>query len=151
MPEKPLQVEEGENELRISIALPMPGRAAQVVGKVAAGCATKYLASESGSPFVSNHKLSIEHTKNFKIVRWNGETFSFSTMQARIVEALATAISGGHEYLDAETLINCAESAGTEIYPLFKKHPAWGSWIIPATRISQRPATYTLCTEGVQP
>ncbi len=147
-----LHVEREDGELRISVVVPMGAGAATVIGKLGAAGAGAVKAVKSTcrpaaavESLIENKRLGITHTPTFSIVRWDGETFAFTPKQAAIVEALVDAISErGIEYLDERTLLACAESEGGRVYPIFKGHPAWGRWIVSATSLSHRPATYRI-------
>lgn len=138
-----LQVEDGGNELRINVVVPMQGRVALAIGKIGAAAEPVKRCPPAVESLLVNERLGITHTPTFSIVRWSGETFAFTVKQAAVVEALVDAIAEeGVEFLDERTLLACAESDGARIYPLFKGHPAWGRWIVSATALSHRPATY---------
>lgn len=146
---QPLRIEANEGEITISMKLPRHGnRAIETVSRVASGLSNSRATSPAGGPLIDCPKLGIRHTANFAQVHWCGEIFSFSGTQRKIVEALVIAMVDGADWLDEETLNACAERDGGPIYKLFKNEPAWGRWIVPATSLSKRPATYRLETAG---
>lgn len=127
---------------RIDLRAPLNPRLALVFGRIAT-MSTVDVDGEGGS-FRTYQKLGIQHTPNFRVVKWGKETFSFTATQARVVAALVTAHRRGIEWLDQETLIAQAECGGDRIYSIFKRHPAWNRWIVSATPVSEAPATWML-------
>lgn len=95
-------------------------------------------------PLRRNAKLGIDHTPNFRVVRWGRETFSFSHKQSLVVESLANAAAAGFEWVDQFTLLECADSDGTRLYDLFRGHPAWGRMIVRHSGDAAGPGAFAL-------
>jgi hypothetical protein len=76
----------------------------------------------------------VAHSSDFRSVRWFGEQYSFTTMQAACVEVLWRNWEQGTPALSEITILDGAGSAGERLRDVFKKgkHPAWGTMITPA-------------------
>lgn len=97
--------------------------------------------NDSG-PLRRNAKLGIEHTANFRVVKWGRETFTFSHKQSLVVESLATATASGFDFVDQHTLLDQADSDGARLLDLFRGHPAWNRFIVKA--LGSGPGAFTL-------
>lgn len=93
-------------------------------------------------PLRRNAKLGIEHTANYRVVRWGRETFTFSHKQSLVVESLVTATASGFDFVDQHTLLDQADSDGARLLDLFRGHAAWGRFIVKA--LDSGPGAYTL-------
>lgn len=80
------------------------------------------------------------HGPDFRSVVWDGEVYGFSPGQAAVVEKLWQAMEGGYWDLAKETLIDSEADLGD----LFRKHPAWGTMIVPG----KSKGTYRLSQTG---
>ncbi len=70
------------------------------------------------------------HSTDFRSVRWHGEDFVFTAIQARIVSFLWAARDNGTPDLGYDTLLEKADSETKRLVDVFKKHPAWGTMIV---------------------
>ena len=81
----------------------------------------------------------LEHSPDYTSVNWREHEYLFNNNQAICVRLLHEAWLKGTAYLSGHYLLGEIESA-SRMSDLFKRHPAWGSLIVPG----ERRATYRL-------
>ncbi len=79
------------------------------------------------------------HSPDYATVIWKGQAFYFNRHQAACVRLLHEGWMNGTELLGGDYLLGALGSA-SRMSDLFKRHPAWGSLIVPG----ERRATYRL-------
>ena len=79
------------------------------------------------------------HSPDYATVIWKGQAFYFNRHQATCVRLLHEGWMNGTELLGGDYLLGALGSA-SRMSDLFKRHPAWGSLIVPG----ERRATYRL-------
>ena len=79
------------------------------------------------------------HSPDYATVIWKGQAFYFNRHQAACVRLLHKGWMNGTELLGGDYLLGALGSA-SRMSDLFKRHPAWGSLIVPG----ERRATYRL-------
>lgn len=84
------------------------------------------------------------HNADFSCVNWKSEVFAFGPLQRAVVAALWRAREQNHEWVSQETLLTVAESEGGRLRDMFRRHPAWGTMIVPAVDIGGPPGSYRL-------
>jgi hypothetical protein len=67
---------------------------------------------------------------DFTSLLWNGIRYTFSPTQRAIVRQLYEAWRTGHPDVGQETLLAGANSDGSSVADLFRRHPAWSVAII---------------------
>jgi hypothetical protein len=80
-----------------------------------------------------------DQSPDYASVNWLGQQYQFNKNQATCVRLLHEAWLEGTPYLSGDYLLREIESA-SKMSDLFKRHPAWGSLIVPG----ERRATYRL-------
>ena len=81
----------------------------------------------------------LRHSPDYATVIWKGQAFYFNRHQATCVRLLHEGWMDGTELLGGDYLLGALGSA-SRMSDLFKRHPAWGSLIVPG----ERRATYRL-------
>ncbi len=70
------------------------------------------------------------HSEDFASVKWDGEEYSFSPMQAECVRILWEAWQSGAPALGQAYILEKVGSDSRRLRDLFKVHPAWGTMIV---------------------
>lgn len=76
----------------------------------------------------------VEHSSDFRSVRWHGGEYTFSGPQAACVRILWENWEQGTPDVGGETLIEAIDSNASRVTDLFKRHEAWGTMIVPGRR-----------------
>ena len=98
--------------------------------------------TKTHSPPISetrSESQEFQHSPDYASVNWLGQQYQFNKKQATCVRLLHEAWFEGTPYLSGDYLLREIESA-SKMSDLFKRHPAWGSLIVPG----ERRATYRL-------
>lgn len=75
------------------------------------------------------------HSEDYRSVRWYGQPYSFTALQAAVVKLLWEAWQGGTPEVGQAVLLEAAGSAGSRVRDLFRGHAAWDDGAIgPGTR-----------------
>lgn len=72
-----------------------------------------------------------DHSPDFHVVTWHGQTYAFTPAQGRAVALLWAANQDGTLYVPTRALLKAAGSSGSRVADLFKRSPAWGVVIAP--------------------
>ena len=93
---------------------------------------------------------TLGHSDDYRTVRWNGEQFEFSPMQAACVRALHGAHMQSLSGLSGEEVLRQADSEQTRLDRIFwdgyADHPAWGRLVCQSR--SGRKGIYKLAISG---
>ena len=71
------------------------------------------------------------HGPGFGCAWWFGTYYTFTAAQARVVAVLWAAWENGTPDVRQELLLEAAGSEGGRLAHVFRRHPAWGSLIVP--------------------
>ena len=96
-------------------------------------------ACSSATLEISPQVEEFRHSPDYATVIWKGQVFYFNSHQAACVRLLHEGWMNGTELLGGDYLLDTLGSA-SKMSDLFKRHPAWGSFIVPG----ERRATYRL-------
>jgi hypothetical protein len=86
------------------------------------------------------------HGPDFASCWWFGAYYTFTASQARAVAVLWAAWENGTPDVRQETLLESAGSESSRLDNLFRRHPAWGTMIVPGPqkglfRLNEEPAS----------
>ena len=70
------------------------------------------------------------HSKDFRSVKWCGQSYLFTKSQALCVKVMWEASQQGTPEMEGLTILTDADAAGTRLIDVFRKHPAWGTMIV---------------------
>ncbi|NOX55286.1 MAG: hypothetical protein GXP27_12785, partial [Planctomycetes bacterium] len=76
------------------------------------------------------------HGVDYRSVLWDGDTFTFTPLQAACVKILWEHREQGTPEVGEQTILTEADSDSNRLLNVFErgKHPAWGTLIVPGTR-----------------
>ena len=76
------------------------------------------------------------HSPDFRSVRWFGQTFKFTPMQAACIKLLYENWLNGTPVIGEQTILESVDSSSNHLRDVFekKRHPAWGPMLRPARK-----------------
>lgn len=69
------------------------------------------------------------HSPDYQVVVWQGERYEFGPTQREVIKLLWEAFEAGRPIIDQASLLRDSGSAGSKLYFLFRRNPAWGKLI----------------------
>ncbi len=87
-----------------------------------------------------NQVQTFVHSKDFRSVTWKGESFTFTSRQAQVIEMLYNAFKTKTPCVGKDRILEDLDSPSSRLRDTFKNSPAWKTLII----AGERRGTYRL-------